>query len=440
MKFKKLTYIFCFTAVSLIPEVSYARLIFNPVRSVSLGGAGVALEDISMPLKVNPGSIALPEYGRSTFFYANIEGSQHLFASEYVFPFKRYASLGMGARVDYIDPDNYTSNYLFGIGLKPWNNFGAGVCARAVMETSSGDYFENFAFDAGINYYPFSWLGIGITGENIVKPSEDDSPFVHTTNIRSGLSLLNNDYLRFVCDFHFLDIPEDTMDMDIIEIAGVEISVSEALKVRTGVKDDTWSMGLGVDSGKIMINYAYMPSGGGVHYIEAGIRLAMAPSIREEKIASREDQLERDGLYLEAVRSFNAGRIASSKRKINEYIIKYGEDERIEKLSYDIRDWLEKVRKEKMGRVRELEKEILKAYYSQRIEKAFILLDNLKIIAPNYEEVLYLEHLLKARVMLEEGSYAQAEDELVKALKINPESQDVRDLHRRLREVLKLEE
>ncbi len=189
----------------------------------------------------------------------------------------------------------------------------------------------------------------------------------------------------------------------------------------------------------MFFDYAYTPGDEKLHFVEAGIRLGMSPSRKEKLLEEKSRQIEKDELYLEAVREFGTGRVAAADRKVSRYIENYAREERIIRLEEDIRNWLEKVRQEKMGRAREFEKEILTAYYREQIDKAFVLMDNLKLIAPQYEEALYLEHLLKARVLLEDGKYEQAEDELVEALKINPDSQDVRDLHRRLREVLRLE-
>ncbi len=411
---------------------------FNTARSLALGGAGVALEDISMPISVNPGSISGSDYGRMSFFYGNLSGDSHTGVFEYTYPFLVRAALGAGVRGTYSDKENYSLNYLAGIGAEMFGGLGLGVAGRAVIDYTDGEYAEGFFVDAGINCYPFKWFGFGITGRNIVKPSED--AFSHiTTDLRAGVSIINTPHLRVLSDFYFNDIAEEYGSSDMVNSIGVEISVHESLKIRTGVEEDTWGMGLSVGSRRLFFDYTYIPGDEKLHFAEAGIRLGMSPSRKERHLEEQSKRIERDELYLEAVREFGAGRVASADRKVREYIENYGREERVIRLENDIRDWLEKVRQEKMGRARELEKEILKAYYREQIGRAFILMDNLKLIAPHYEEALYLEHLLKARVLLEDGKYEQAEDELVQALKINPDSRDVRDLHRRLREVLRLE-
>ena len=106
----------------------------------------------------------------------------------------------------------------------------------------------------------------------------------------------------------------------------------------------------------------------------------------------------------------------------------------------DIEKWLNKVRKEKLGRAKDFKKEILTDYYQGNLEQALIKLANLKLLAPNYEDVDYLDYLLNAGVLLEQGKYKEAEEKLVKALQIDPDSQEVRDLYNRLREVIKLSE
>ncbi len=198
-----------------VPMAGRASYGFNTARSISLGGAGAALKDISMPLSVNPGLMARSDYGRMSFFYGNLAGISHTGAFEYVYPFMVRGALGAGVRGFYTDEDNYNINYLAGFGAEMFGRLGLGVAGRAVIDYTGGEYAEGFLMDAGINYYPARWLGFGVSGRNLIKPSED--AFSHiTTDLRAGISIINTDYLRVVSDFYFSDIAEEYGSADML--------------------------------------------------------------------------------------------------------------------------------------------------------------------------------------------------------------------------------
>ena len=134
------------------------------------------------------------------------------------------------------------------------------------------------------------------------------------------------------------------------------------------------------------------------------------------------------------------GEAAAADKKAAEYISLYGKDSQIERLQAEIDKWLNNIRREKMGKAQELKKDILKDFYLGKMETARVKLANLKLMAPNYEDSLYLEYLLNASEFLEQGMYAEAEKELVEALKIDPDSEEVKNLYDRLKEVIKLSE
>ncbi|MGM0568075.1 MAG: hypothetical protein ACQESB_02525 [Elusimicrobiota bacterium] len=403
----------------------------------ALGGAGSSAIESSSPLTLNPALSAMAADSRMDIFYFNRESEEHFASLEYIYPFTPKAALGSGSSLSYNNGENYTVNYIFSLAYRIRRNFALGLSARAACDYSSAEYSENFSSDAGFVYYPYQWLGMSLSGENIFI-TDEALPTFNPLSLKAGLSLINSGYLRIVSDFHFKDILEEKDESDIINMSGLEISPAEYLKFRAGARDGRWSMGLGVDTKHILLDYAYTPGKRSVHSAGIGIKIAPSASIKEKELKQKSRRMEKKEDYLEAVRDFASGRVASADARVKKYIEKYGSDEDIQELVSDIKNWLDKVRKEKMGRVREIEQEIIKAYYSENISRALVLMDNLKLIAPRYDQVYYLQHLLKARVLLEEGSYEKAEDELVKALRLNPKSQEVIDLHRRLREVLRL--
>ncbi len=415
----------------------YSSGTFTPARLRALGGSGVALKEISRPLTVNSASMASRDEPLLSLFYSGRGVRSYAAAAEYSYPFLSRAALGAGARVDYISSSSYKINYLFGAAFSFIKNGSMGISVSAITGYENGEEREAFSFDSALSLYPYPWLGIGAAGINLIN-LEQNGGNDFLTSLKAGLSLINSEYIRLVSDLYIDDILEEKSERDIMFSGGVEISPHKAFFLRAGSDEGCWSMGLGLESKNIIFDYAYIPEEE-LHFAEAGIRFSKSPSRKEAELDRKSLKLEKDMFYMEAVRDFSAGRMAAARRKAEQYKEKYGYDSRIRDLESDISQWLEKVRQEKMGRARELEKEILKAYYRENIEKAVILMDNLELIAPNYEEALYLRHLLNARLLLEKGEYEQAEDELVEALKINPDSEDVRALHRRLREVLRLD-
>jgi tetratricopeptide (TPR) repeat protein len=204
--------------------------------------------------------------------------------------------------------------------------------------------------------------------------------------------------------------------MKIKESYGVEIYPFSSLAIRGGIACDTWHSGFGIISRDMDIDYAYVDRKEGFkHYIQYTRKFASPTTVREKELAAKEKILKKEQLYVRAQAEYNKEKIALANQLVQKYMEEYGKDKRILEIRDDIREWINKKREKNMGRVGELKNEILKDYYQGQIKEA-------------------------RRKLLEEGKYQQSEDELVEALKINPDSVEVIDLHKRLQEVLKLNE
>ncbi len=409
----------------------------NPnARVKALGGAGVALNDSSSSLYINPGSMAYDPYGRLSLFYGNLSEGSHFSYMEYVYPFRRMGSLGVSVEARIKDNSNHIQYYSFGFSTKVFKGFFMGITAKAMAKTFEGEYTGGYGIDSGIHIAPFKWLNVGIKGENLIAPEKSS-----TRNIHYGFSIFHKRYFNLVTDIYAEDIEEKFSDMKITNVYGIELYPDPAFAIRGGIKDDHWCLGLGIISKNINFDYALVTEYDDiVHFFQCVYKFGLTLTRKEEELIRKDENIRKETLYFEGLKCLNMGEVAAAKEKVNEYIKKYGTDEKIESLNQDIENWLNKVREEKLGSAEELKKEILMDYYQGRLEQALIKHQNLKLLAPNYEEVYYLECILNAGVFLEQGKYMEAEEELIKALKVNPDSKEVEGLYNRLKEVIKLNE
>ncbi|MFW6172414.1 MAG: tetratricopeptide repeat protein, partial [Elusimicrobiota bacterium] len=363
---------------------------------------------------------------------------------QFVYPIQKAVSLGVGSELIYTDNKNHIEKYYFSGGLGLNKFIGLGITGKAVTGTKNGNYGENMGLDLGFYAKPLKWLDSGISVKNLNQPSikYKDSGDADTLDreITGGVSLSYKEYLRFIVDLTVDNLAEQPKDIKYTDSYGIEVYPLKYAPVRAGVRNNEWSIGIGLISEKINFDYCYVKNEQGVHYIQYMYKFGLPMPRRKEMLDEKEAKLKKDSLFNKGLRHFNMGEIAQAKKKADEYIKKYGNDEKISALVQNIQNWLNMQRKEKLGRAKELQKEILKDYYHGKIEQAFVKLENAELLAPNYEEIKYLRHLLNARVLLEEGEYKQAEQELVKALKFNPDSKEVKNLHNRLLEVMNLSE
>jgi len=438
-----------FSVFFLITVSSYAKeplwlVQANPsARIKSLGGAGTALSDNSSAMSINPGSFSYMPNGQLSLFYGNLHDSSHHVYIEYIYPFATAGSLGSSAEINFKDVNNSLQNYSMGFSLRILKSLSAGTAVRAITGNLNGFYGQAVGFDAGLHIRPCSWMNIGIAWQNINQPEVeyDESGVTETVEpvIRGGLSIYKINYINILSDVIVENYNSDTKDLSFKGYYGVEIFPDPSFAVRGGIKDGSWRMGMGLVSGKVCFDYAFSADDDGLtHYFQYTLKFAVAETRKEKELKQKERELAKDSVYLEALRLFNKQNMASAQAKISEYVNAYGEDRRITELKDDVEKWLDKERKEKIGRAKEIKKEIMKDYFRGKITDARIKLENAKLLAPNYEDLQFLEHLLNARELLEQGEYKKSEEELVEALKIDPDSQEVKDLHKRLQEVLKL--
>lgn len=416
----------------------------NPnARLKALGGTGVALKDNPFGLFVNPASVVYPPHGRFSVFYGNLLDGVHFGYMEYVYPFSTWGSIGAGVETKIKDNSNYNQNYSFGFAVKFLKGFSLGVNAKAIMKTFKNEYVQDFGIDSGIHIAPFKWLNIGIKGENLKVPSlKYESLNItesFTRNFHAGISLFHRKYFNIVADLHAYDLEEKLGDKILKSSYGIEIYPDPAFAVRGGFKDDNLRSGLGIISKNINFDYAFVTGDKNiVHFFQFIYKFGLSPSRKEKELTEKELSINKETLYFEGLIYLNMGEIAAAKQKVDEYIKKYGVNDKIQGLSKDIQNWLNNMRKEKLGRSEELKREILMNHYQGKFRQARVKLENLKLLAPNYEDVSYLEHILNAADFLEQGKYIEAEKELIEALQIDPDSKEVKALHNRLKEVLKL--
>ncbi len=414
------------------------------VRALAGSGAALGGEHIS-PL-INPASAAELTYSRFSIFYGNTSPDTHMAHTEYIYPFSRRGSLSGGVGAGYRGTSEHMQNYLLSLSLRVFRWLSAGGTARAVAVTSSGERGEAFAADAGLMLTPVSWLKAGAAAYNLNTPvlefpdsSLGDMPL--TPRLRAGISLFSSRFLNITGEVSIEDFMEDFRDAERFYSAGIEIFPDPALALRGGVREDEWSAGLGILSERMNFAYAFVSGeDDNTHYFQYSRKFGVSPSRREEELEEKEKELEREARYLEAVRLFNLEDIRGALGAVDKYRERYGADRRITELEEDIREWKERARILNLGRASEMKKEILREYYAGRIRQARVKLENAKLLAPYYEELWYLDHLIKARELLEEGEYLEAESHLVEALKLNPDSRDVLSLYRRIQEVIDLGE
>jgi tetratricopeptide (TPR) repeat protein len=426
-------------------DEAWLRRIVPNARIQALGGAGVAIKDNSSLLYVNPGSIAHRPYGNITVFYGNLNDSAHKGYVEYVYPFTSWGSLGASIEASSKNRNNYLQLYSFGLSLGFMRGVSAGITAKTIRKVLDDEAAQDYGVDAGVMISPFSWFNLGAKLENLRAPEleYENSQYVETLarNLQAGVNIFKAEYFNLTADVYAEDIQEENGEMSLEGAYGIEIYPDEALAIRGGIRGDYWTTGFGIISKNMDFDYALTTElEDMVHYLQFTYKFGVAPTRKEKELIEKAIEVNRETIYLEALKYFNLEDIASAIRKIDEYIEKYGRDSKINNLEQDIDNWLDKVRKENMGKADILKKEIMKDYYQGKLEHAIIKLNNLKLLAPNYESVEFLDSLLQAGIYLESGKYSEAESELIKALKMEPDSKEVIDLYNRLQEVMKLSE
>ncbi|MGM0441183.1 MAG: hypothetical protein ACQEQC_02045 [Elusimicrobiota bacterium] len=413
-------------------------------RVMALGGAGAALENLNSSLSVNPGEMARRNHYKYSLFYKNIDRETHIGYSEYILPLGSWVSIGAGTSVNFTDMDNYLQIHRFGLGFDILKVLSFGVSPNIkVKETSQGSG-EVAGIDGGILLSPLEWLNIGVSAKNINYPEMEfenvSSTVTFPGKIKGGINIFYSDYFNIVADVLIEDFREEYGEYSLRKVFGIEIFPFKGLALRGGMVKDEWQVGLGINSPAVDLSYSYNNNEIFEHSLQYTRKFGIPPSIQEKEIQKKEEKLSKDKLYLKALTYYNNNEIARARAKKEEYVQEYGADERINELKQDINRWLAENRKEKLEQAEKLESKVLEFYYQGRIDDARKELENIKVLAPEYGPIKYLEHLLRAQELLEEGEYSAAEQELVEALKLNPDSDHVPALHRRLQEVLKLRE
>jgi len=113
-----------------------------------------------------------------------------------------------------------------------------------------------FSMDGGAVFYPFKFLGIGISSQNMI-PTKDP---LYPTRLSAGLGLRLPPILRVAADVVF-DLTSATKPLTDLHV-GAELRILNLASVRVGYYSDrkftenyvTW--GLGVDSKRVRISYA----------------------------------------------------------------------------------------------------------------------------------------------------------------------------------------
>ncbi|NLB34816.1 MAG: hypothetical protein GX817_03240 [Elusimicrobia bacterium] len=434
------TFIFIFLVVFVLAGKSLAMSIpvnSPTVGSLSLSGCGVSLGGPHISAAVNPSSLALQPYTGFSVFYGLEKHNINRGRAEFIFPLLPWFATGAATEVLYSDMSNYLQNHSISLSLNFFNRLCLGASGRAVITTEADVSDEYLALDAGIMLPLTRWLNIGAAAYNVNQPERGGKSL--PMGLRGGITLYKDKYFALAFEGRIEDMLDDFDVEDIHYSYGIELFPSSAISLRGGIFEDTWTAGAGIFSGPIDFEYAYVyDEDFKGHYFQYRRKFGVPISRREVELSNRVANVEKDDLYLSAVRRFKNEDISTARAIVDEYSSLYGRDERIEGLEADINDWVERMRVLNLGRAQILKKEILRDFYAGRIKQARISLENAKILAPYFEDLNYLEHLIKARELLEEGEYIRAETHLVEALKINPDSSDVKNLYKRLQEVIKL--
>jgi len=417
-------------AVSLPPTLPSAG-------SLSLSGCGVSLGGSHISSAVNPASLAMQSFTGFSFFYGLENNNIHRSRAELIFPVLPRFAVGAASEVLFSDSSNYLQNHSLSLSVKPLKKLYMGAAGRSVIAAETSGSEDYFTFDAGIMLPVTKWLNFGAAAYNINEPEKEGERL--PMGIRGGISVYRDKYFAVALEGRLDALTSDFKGDDILYSYGIELFPSSAISLRGGICENRWTAGAGVHSGIMDFEYAYVAEEGVKrHYFQYRRKFGIPPSRREVELSERERNIKKDELYLSAVRRFKNEDISSARMIAEEYASLYGRDVRIKGLEADINDWVERMRVLNLGRAQTLKNDILRDFYAGRIRQARISLENAKILAPYYEELKYLEHLIRARELMEEGEYVRAESHLVEALKINPDSTDVRNLYNRLQEVIKL--
>ncbi|MFC2091166.1 hypothetical protein ACFLTD_00145, partial [Elusimicrobiota bacterium] len=363
----------------------------NPnARVKALGGAGVALSDCNSPMAINPGMMAYDSYGRLSLFYGNLAEGSHFVYTEYVYPFTRWGSLGGAVEARYdTSTDDYMQFYSAGLGIMLFKGISVGFTGKSILKVLNDEKAQDFAMDAGVHISPFEWMNIGLKAENVIAPELTFESLTEgfARSVRAGISLFHREYFNLVCDIYFLDIEEKYDTMSIKSAYGIEVYPDPAFAIRGGIKDDLWRLGMGIMSKHMNVDYTITSEDDKlIHFFQYSYKFGMSPSRQEEELSKKQENNEKEALYLESLKYLNMGEVAEARKQVVLYIEKYGKDQKITGLEDDIEKWLNKVRKDKMGLAAELKEEILTDYYHGRLEEARVKVENLQLIAPNYED------------------------------------------------------
>jgi hypothetical protein len=410
--------------------------------SLALSGAGVAVVNSSSVLGMNQAVNAYCDNSRLSLFYSNRFSEVHNMYSEFSVPFSHFASLAAAVFFSYSGSDEHSQVYSGSMALRLFRGLAVGGEAEALVDTNDGNYGEAYRFNAALHLAPYDGLGFGFRADNLNEPvmeySNNSSSTSFPMSFTAGLSLEKKGYFLFSSDYSFGLDPADTEGFFAY---GIEIFPLSALSLRGGIADGEWSCGAGLKSGQYNIDYAYSPAESSrFHSFQVNFKLGRTPSRIEQELAMKESELNRKEDYLDALRDYNRGDYMSAIKDIEEYRNKYGSDHLIEELDRDLDEMLDKIRKEKIGRAHELKREILVDFYNGNYNKANIKLNNLKILAPNYDQIEYLEHVFRANELIENGSFEEAEIELIEAMKMDPDSREVKTMYHRMKEVIRLSE
>lgn len=240
-----------FFSALLIPLICEAADIEGP-RALGLGGAYTAIADGPDALRFNPAGIAAKKTYSATASYQKTDRNTSAFNAAIV----DYKSTDVPVGVSYTEEDLPGNERKYGI-------FSVAIQATASMIGISAKYFwddiadkEDWSYDAGILFFPYEGLSVGVTGKNL---KETDFSHVHKT-YSAGIAYRLSSSFRAAIDY---TKDEDASGNDRIKAFGLEYFLQKDVILRGGfTKDeisdiDYYSAGFTIHSSGLSLEYGY---------------------------------------------------------------------------------------------------------------------------------------------------------------------------------------
>ena len=138
-------------------------------RTIALGGAGVALDDMGAGAYYNPASIALGPRIAATWTHVDLLGPDGSL-DHVAIALNRYGRFGLAAGLQYLNAfSGHMADIAPGISsaYRVLPSLSAGLTAKAVYSFVYDVHALTFAVDAGVDYQPMNALTLGLAVANL---------------------------------------------------------------------------------------------------------------------------------------------------------------------------------------------------------------------------------------------------------------------------------